>query len=196
VALREALVAAASRQYAAGGRGGISFAALADDVGIHKATVFHYFPTKTAIVQAVFTALGTQLTAHHDDWFAAPPAAYAARLDRAVRALVDFYERQPLYARIICHGLLEVSPPPPDAPDPALATFVTRFVAFVRAGIAAGEFHAADPAGVMMMIGGVILFEVMLPPEVRRVYGRVNRSTARRDDVVAFVRRAVVKGAR
>jgi hypothetical protein len=78
--------------------------------------------------------------------------------------------------------------------EPALAAFVGEFVVFLRAGMAAGELHPADPAGLMMTLGGLILFEVMLPPEARRTYGRSGRAAARRDEVVAFVRRAAVTG--
>ena len=194
VALRQALVAAATRQYAAGGRAGISFSALAQAVGLHKATVFHYFATKDEVVRAVFAALGTDLAARRQAWFAPPPASYAARLERAVGELVDFYERDPLRARVICHGLLEVQAVAAGGGEPSLAAFVGEFVEFLQAGMAAGELQPADPAGLMMTIGGLILFEVMLPPEARRTYGRGARATTRRDEVVAFVRRAVVTG--
>jgi AcrR family transcriptional regulator len=193
-ALRRALVAAATRQYSAGGRAGISFSALAQAVGLHKATVFHYFATKDAVVQAVFATLGTDLADRRQAWFELPPASYGARLERAVGELVDFYERDPVRARVICHGLLEVQAVAAGGADPSLAAFVGEFVAFLRAGMAAGELHPADPAGLMMTIGGLILFEVMLPPEARRTYGRGARATTRREEVVAFVRRAVVKG--
>lgn len=192
-ALREALVAAASRQYAAGGRAGISFAALAAAVGLRKATVFHYFSTKDAVVDAVFEALGTRLAERQRGWFAPPPASYAARLDRAVGELVDFYEHDPVHARIICHGLLEVQRVSA-RDEPSLAAFVAEFLEFLRAGIAAGELRAGDPAGMMLAIGGVILFEIMIPPAARRTYARAGRVAVRRDEVVAFVRRALVKG--
>jgi AcrR family transcriptional regulator len=193
VVVREALVAAASRQYAAGGRAGISFSALAGAVGLRKATVFHYFPTKDAVVGAVFEALGTRLADRQHGWFGAPPLPYATRLARAVGELVEFYEHDPVHARVICHGLLEVQHVPTETP-PSLGAFVGEFVDFLRAGIAAGEFHPGEPAGVMLAIGGAILFEVMIPPEARRLYGPAGRGAARRDEVVAFVRRAVVKG--
>jgi AcrR family transcriptional regulator len=192
--VRDALVAAAMRQYAAGGRAGISMGALAADVGLHKATVFHYFATKEALVQAVFAALGAELAARREAWFAPPPASYAARLERVVGELVDFYEQDPERARVICHGLLEVEGPVGAGGDAALGAFVAEFVTFLRAGMAAGELQPADPAGLMMTIGGMILFEVMLPPDARRAYGRRGRAAARRDEVVALVRRALVKG--
>ncbi|HWP66204.1 MAG TPA: TetR/AcrR family transcriptional regulator, partial [Candidatus Limnocylindria bacterium] len=194
--LREALVAAAMRQYAAGGRAGISYGALAQAVGLRKATVFHYFATKDAIVDAVFAALGRELAARRTAWFAAPPAAYAARLERVVGELVDFYDQDPLRARVICHGLLDGVRTREAGAEPALAAFVADFVAFLRAGMDAGEFYPVDPAGLMMTIGGMILFEPMLPPVARRTYGRGGPATSRRHELTALVSRAVVKGVR
>jgi AcrR family transcriptional regulator len=185
---------AASRQYAESGRAGISFAALAQAVGLRKATVFHYFPTKDAVVDAVFAALGTRLAERRAGWFAPPPASFAARLERATGELVDFYERDPVYARVICHGLLETAGEP-SRPNPSLGAFVTEFVTFLRDGIAAGEFYRGDPGGLMLTLGGMILFEAMMPPAARRDYGRASRAGARRDEIVALVRRALVKGA-
>jgi len=195
VQIREALIAAASRQYAAGGRAGISFSALGAAVGLRKATVFHYFPTKEALVRAVFEALGASLAERQQAWFSASSQSYAKRLERVVGELVDFYESDPVHARVICHGLLEVQHVPAADAEPSLAAFVGEFIAFLRAGIAAGDFVPGDPAGMMMAIGGVILFEVMIPRAARRAYGRRGNG-ARRAEVVAFVCRALVNGGR
>lgn len=194
--MRDALVAAATRQYAQGGRSGISFGALAVAVGLHKATVFHYFATKDAVVDAVFARFGAELAAYRRTWFAAPPASFAARLERTVGELVDFYDAEPLRARVICHGLLEVDgrARPRAGGDAALVAFVGEFMKFLGAGMDAGEFHRTDPTGLMMTIGGMILFEVMLPPDARRLYGRGSNPAVRRREVAALVRRAVVRG--
>lgn len=194
VRVREALVAAATQQYAEGGRAGISFAALGAAVGLRKATVFHYFPTKDALVRAVFEALGTRLADRCGEWFGTPGRAYAERVEHLVGSLVDFYESDPVHARVICHGLLEVQHVPASGAEPSLGGFVSQFVEFLRGGVATGELHPADPAGTMMAIGGVILFELMIPPAARRAYGRGGRTAARRAELVAFVRRGLVNG--
>jgi hypothetical protein len=106
--LRARLIDEASRLYAAGGASGLSFATVAARAGLTKPTVFHYFPNKAALLRAVFDALGERLQGAAENWFDAPPASYAARLDQLIAALVDFYGRDPLNARILCHGLLEV----------------------------------------------------------------------------------------
>jgi AcrR family transcriptional regulator len=194
-------VEAAGRQYAAGGRGGISFASLAAEAGLRKATVFHYFPTKETLVAAVFAALGARLAARAPGWFDRPPQAPAERLERVVGGLVDFYADDPVNARLICQGLLGVEPWAAGPTDPAdgsphFADFVRRFRDFIADGMAAGAFHPGDPLATVMSIGGVVLFECMIPPAVRGRYGWDGSRAAlaaHKHAVLAFVRRAVVR---
>jgi AcrR family transcriptional regulator len=200
--VRARIVAEASRLYAAGGYAGLSFGTLAARVGITKPTVFHYFPTKDALAIAVFDALGERLEGRARVWFDAPPASYAARLERALRGLVEFYGDDPVNAQLVCHGLLEVerlrARRAAGAESLAVfAEFVREFEAFIDAGIAAGEFHPDRALGTIVSIGGVVLFECMLPAAARRRYGGRDTTLAdRADEVVAFVRRAVVRPSR
>jgi AcrR family transcriptional regulator len=86
---------------------GSAFATVAARTGLTKPTVFHYFPNKNALLGAVFDALGERLQGAAENWFDPPPASYTERLEQLIGALVEFYGRDPLNARILCHGLLE-----------------------------------------------------------------------------------------
>lgn len=219
--LRARLVEEAGQLYAAGGHARISFASVAQSTGLTKATVFHYFPKKDALLRAVFEAFGERLERAAENWFDPPPASHAARLERLVQSLVDFYGRDPLNARILCHGLLETqfapggrravgavigtSSPPHPAPTmtagglaapPVFDHFVRRFVEFIEAGIAAGEFYPDRPLATIMTIGGIVLFEFMLPDQGRQYRagadGRVSLA-ARGQEMAAVINRAVVR---
>jgi AcrR family transcriptional regulator len=195
--VRARIVAEAMRGYAAGGYAAVSFGTVAARVGIKKATLFHYFPTKDALVHAVFDALGNELEGRARAWFDAPPTSYADRLERVLRGLVAFYGADPVHARVLCHGLLDVdrvSPPPPRGAGSrsTFADFVRDFTRFIEHGIAAGEFHDDRPLGTIVSIGGVVLFECMLPWNARREYGQGGTTLDdRADEVVRFVKRAV-----
>jgi AcrR family transcriptional regulator len=191
--VRARLVVEASRLYAAGGYAGLSFGTLARRVGIMKATVFHYFASKDALVWAIFEGLGRRLEERARVWFEPPPRSHAARLERLVGGLVDFYGAEPVNAGVVCQGLLGVERV--GAAPPALAEFVRRFVAFVESGIAAREFRPDRPLGTVMSIGGVVLFHFMVPAAARRLAGGAAdvALSERRREVVAFVRRAVVR---
>jgi hypothetical protein len=155
------------------------------------------------LLRAVFDALGARLQRAAENWFDPPPASYAARLEQLIIALVDFYGRDPLNARILCHGLLEaerLAPwrPSGTAPLPVFDQFVRRFTEFVSAGIAAGEFHPDRPMAIIMAIGGIVLFEFMLPDQGSQfrggAFGAVSLGERARE-MAALTRRAVVRPA-
>jgi AcrR family transcriptional regulator len=197
--LRARLVEEASHLYADGGAAGLSFASVAARAGLTKPTVFHYFPNKQALLQAVFEAFGERLERAAETWFDPPPATHTARLERLVASLVEFYGRDPLNARILCHGLLEVErfrPGRRGGMPATLQRFVARFVDFIAAGARAGEFYADRPLAIIMAIGGIILFEFMLPDQGQQFRagpaGTVELP-ARGREMAAVISRAVVR---
>ena len=199
--LRARLVDEASQLYAAGGYARISFAAVAERTGLTKATVFHYFPRKDALLRAVFDAFGERLERAAETWFDPPPASHAARLERLVESLVEFYGRDPLHARLLCHGLLEAERrvawnAAAGQRPPVFGHFVARFVEFINSGIAAGEFYPDRPLATIMAIGGIILFEFMLPDQGSEYRagagGRVSLAERGRE-MAAVINRAVVR---
>lgn len=195
--LRQRLIAEASILYAEGGYAGVNLATVAGRAGLTKATVFHYFDNKEALVFAVFVGLGERLERAASNWFDATPESHATRLERLVGSLVDFYGNDPLNARILCRGLLERERPGPQlAADgeipPVFASFVGRFAAFVESGIRAGEFYRDRPMALIMAIGGIILFELMLPDHARQLAGSVSLAERKRE-MSALITRAVVR---
>jgi AcrR family transcriptional regulator len=193
------MVEEASQLYAAGGGARISFASVAERTGLTKATMFHYFPNKEALLRAVFDSFGERLGRAAENWFDPPPHTHAARLERLIESLVAFYGRDPLNARILCHGLLEADRRAPWSASggelpPVFAHFVRRFVAFVTSGIAAGEFHPERPMATIMAIGGIVLFEFMLPDQGRQYRASVSL-TQRGREMAAIINRAVVRPA-
>lgn len=199
--LRRRLITEASALYAEGGSPGLSLAVLAERTGLTKPTVFHYFANKDALLRAVFEAFAERLERTAAGWFDPPPASHAARLERLVASLIAFYGADPLNARILCHALLEAEHlrswrgPRGDEP-PVFGRFVRRFSDFIQSGIDAGEFYPDRSLGVIMSIGGIILFEFMLPERGREFSGGLSLAERRRE-MTALIRRAVVRpGAR
>ncbi|MDX2167814.1 MAG: TetR/AcrR family transcriptional regulator, partial [Deltaproteobacteria bacterium] len=200
--LRVRLIEEASRLYAEGGSVGLSFAVVAARAGLTKATVFHYFPNKAALLRAVFEAFGARLERAAEGWFAPRGGSHAARLDRLVEGLVAFYGREPLNARMLGHALLEVAQRAPWyagtdlAPLRSFDRFVQHFSAFIAAGVAAGEFYPDRPMATIMTIGGIILFEFMLPDQGRAFRGGASGDislAARTAEMRAVIARAVVR---
>jgi len=108
------------------------------------------------------------------------------------------HEVGPLNARILCHGLLEVErlAPSSGTATPVFDHFVRRFIQFIADGAAAGEFHPDRPMATIMAIGGIVLFEFMLPDRGRQFRSGIFGATtveARAAEMAAFIRRAVVR---
>lgn len=197
--LRQRLIAEASALYAEGGYTGVNLSTVAERAGLTKATVFHYFDNKEALVYAIFIALGERLEQAAANWFDASPRSHAGRLEQVIGSLVDFYGADPLNARILCQALLERGRLAPQASaeeelPPVFAHFVARFVEFVESGIRAGEFYADRPITLIMAIGGIILFEFMLPEHARRLSGSVSLAQRKRE-MSGMIARVVVRPA-
>lgn len=200
--LRARLIEEASQLYAEGGSAGLSFAVVAARTGLTKATVFHYFPNKRALLRGVFEAFGARLERAAETWFTPTAGTHAARLDRLVDGLVAFYGREPLHARTLCHALLEVDQHAPwqtptgVEPLRPFSSFARDFSDFIAAGVAAGEFYPDRPMATIMTIGGIILFEFMLPDQGRPfragVFGETSLA-ARTAEMRAVIARAVVR---
>lgn len=195
--LRARMVDFGSQLYAEGGSRALTFGAVAQQCGLTKATVFHYFPNKQALLIAIFESLGNRLDDAASGWFDAPPSSCAARLDQVVSSLVEFYGVDPMNARILCHGLLEAEDLArwrvggTTAP-PIFEDFVGQFVAFVEEGITQGEFYPDRPISLVLAIGGIILFEFMLPARGAR-FSEGALLVQRKQEIIRLVRRAVVR---
>ncbi|GIW40364.1 MAG: hypothetical protein KatS3mg076_0941 [Candidatus Binatia bacterium] len=197
--LRRKLLEEALRLYAAGGYRGLSFSVLAERAGLQKPTVFHYFSNKDALLSAVFGALGDELEQRVLDAIEPPPASFAGRLERLTERLVDFYGREPVHARVLCHGLLEVERAPHlvgESAHPVFARFVRALLDFFAGGSRAGEFYPERPAALVSALGGLVLFEFMLPEHGRRIFGEEELGfplERRKKEIVDFVRRVAVR---
>ena len=193
---RQRIIAEAARLYGQGGSAAMSYGALAEGTRLGKATLFHYFANKDALVLAVFESLGARLEAAGHDWFAPRPHSYAARLGNIVSGFVDFYGEDPDNARILCHGLLETDRvmAADSATSQLFGRFVAEFSRFIAGGIRAGEFYRERPEAVVMTIGGVVLFECMLPARGREFMQSGRRSSeSRKSEILRAVERAVVR---
>jgi AcrR family transcriptional regulator len=101
---RETILRAASDLFAQRGFAETSLMDIARAVGISKAAIYHYFPTKQVIFDAIVVDLLQRL---HDHVAAAlPPASagVAARLQSAMRGHAEFFEANYTEYVTLLHG--------------------------------------------------------------------------------------------
>ena len=78
------------------------------------------------------------------------------------------------------------------AAPPVFENFVGQFVRFVEEGITQGEFYPDRPISLVLAIGGIILFEFMMPDRGERFSEDV-LLVQRKQEMIRLVRRAVVR---
>jgi AcrR family transcriptional regulator len=157
--VREQILDAATRLFAAQGYGATSLAAIADDVGIRKASLLYHFPSKDALHQAVLD----QILEH---WNKVLPRILEAvagedRFDALLHETLRFFLDDPDRARLLLREAI-------DRPDlmrgrllAAVAPWLSVIAGYIRKGQATGELRPdADPEAYLLqvihlVIGGV-----------------------------------------
>lgn len=150
--LRVATQLLAERGYAA-----TSLDEIAEVLDFSKASLYHYFPSKEALIISCLERIGDET---HDRLTAAVAgsASASARLHAAVRAQVLVLTRdQSAGASLFLHDLGL-----PGAARERLRALVDRhdqlFRAIIDEGVVSGELHVADPAVARLLMHGAINF--------------------------------------
>jgi AcrR family transcriptional regulator len=145
---RAAIVAAAVRSFAARGVARTSMRRVARDVGITDATLYHYFPSKDALLEAAFRSATFQT----DDLEAALESTEGAlreRLRAVARAFLDVLTWDTAWTRLVVRESLRV---PEDSGEAAIGTLVgalgrqriDALAAAIRGEVARGRARKCD----------------------------------------------------
>ncbi|RYG75853.1 TetR/AcrR family transcriptional regulator [bacterium] len=187
--VRAHILAVAQRLFAAHGFDGTSLQAIADEVGVAKPSVLHYFPSKEALRESV---LDTML-AHFSE--ALPRLLLAAtagegRFDGLTSEMVSFFASDPDRAKLLLRETLDR----PAAVRALLVAHVKPWLdavaAYIRKGQRHGEHFAdVDPEAyvlhvIHLLVGGLAVadtFRVLLP----HADGAVNAAHAKTADGAA-----------
>jgi AcrR family transcriptional regulator len=159
------ILEAALEEFAARGFAGARMAEVARRAGIAKGLIYHYFPSKTALFEAVvrdgtrsdFEAAERQLSQHSGSY----RALLAALLDLGYRAVCEDARDRVLFRLIIA----EAEHVPELAGfyrDEMLARSVGIAQRLLEAGVAAGEFRpeVAGPGYAEVVLAPVVMLSV------------------------------------
>jgi len=161
---RDAIRTVAARAFADRGYHRTSLHEVAEDVGIQKASIFHYFASKEALYRAVIDeghgqtdAIIRQVLAGEGDWM--------ARARAMLDAYVDLVSANPEQAKILLRQSLGDMPEGYDgnANSDRLLTSVTGFLAD---GQRAGAFAPIDAQSLVLGIMGMVVFFFTSAPVV------------------------------
>ena len=161
---REAIRSVATRFFADRGYHRTSLHEVAENVGIQKASIFHYFASKEALYRAVLEegheqieAIVRRVLARQGDWL--------ARARALLDAYVDLVATHPEQTKILLRQSLG------DVPDgydgrPASDRLLGLVTAFLADGQRAGAFAPIDGQSLVLGVVGMVVFLFTSAPVV------------------------------
>lgn len=149
--IRTQILDAATRLFAAQGVGATSLSAIADTVGIRKASLLYHFPSKDALHQSVLD----RLLSHWNETLPRllEAAAGEDRFDALLDETVRFFVADPDRARLLLREALDR----PAAMRTRLREAVRPWMDVIAASIAKGQEHGelradADPEAYLLQV--------------------------------------------
>ncbi len=161
--VRTQILDAATRRFAAHGYGGTSLSAIADEVGIRKASLLYHFASKEDLHRSVLDQVILR-------WNGVLPrllAAGAERFDALLSETVRFFAEDPDRARLVLRETLDHPEAMRERLLVAVAPWLEVIAGYVRRGQATGEVRAdADPEAYLLhvihlVIGGTAISDTL-----------------------------------
>ncbi|MDI1478457.1 helix-turn-helix domain-containing protein [Polyangium sp. y55x31] len=183
-----AIVAAATRLFAAQGFDATSLQAVADEVSLTKQAVLHHFPSKEHLRQAVLDAI----LAHWNDTLPRLLLAAAASEDRfeaVFGELSAFFAADPDRARVVLREALDRPAEMRKLLRGPVRPWLEAVAGYIRSGQAAGKHHAdVDPEAYVVH---VMLFVISAVATASVMQGALDDDArARSDRELARIARA------
>ena len=148
---RVALIAAATRSFSRGARR-VSLESIADEAGVGIGTLYRHFPTREALVEAVYRDQVERLHEGARELLAVHPPAVSLRLwmDLFMEWAATKHGMVDTLRVVVSSGALEF--------DQMRAELTAAVDDFLRAGDVAGDLRAdVDPADVAATLAGILL---------------------------------------
>jgi len=175
--VRTQILDVATRRFAAHGYGGTSLSAIADEVGIRKASLLYHYSSKDALHRSVLDQV-------LDHWNKVLPrlleaAAGDDRFDALLHETVSFFVEDADRARLILRETL-------DNPDvmrerllDAVAPWLGVIAGYVKRGQASGELRAdADPEAYLLHVIHLVIGSIAISDTLGIVLSQDARSSA------------------
>lgn len=104
--VRSQILAVATRRFARRGFDGTSLQAIAEEVGVRKASLLHHFPSKQALLQGVLDGLFGHWQEHLPKLLEAVTSG-RGRFEAITEELVRFFREDPDRARLVIRELMD-----------------------------------------------------------------------------------------
>jgi TetR/AcrR family transcriptional regulator len=174
VSSRDAILAAALREFAARGFAGARVETIARAAGINKAMLFYYFSSKEGLYQAVLQEVMAEFFKKVQGLIT-PPLTPGEFLERFPKLYIELCASNPDFVRLVGFDLIQN----PDNICSVMAGIITRMSEFkphplfevIRRWHAQGQISEADPVQFMMNVVALSIFSFIGRPMVEAISG-------------------------
>lgn len=155
--MKDKILRAAARLFAEQGYDGTAIQAVADAVGIRKASLLYYFPSKESLRQAVLGNLLGHWAERIPLILESAPGGHK-RVDNIVREVVAFFGENPERARLLLREMLDR----PDEVQMLLLTYTKPWIELVirhieEGRVAGNVYTELDPEAYIVQLMHLIL---------------------------------------
>ena len=167
---RDTILVVARRRFAEHGFAGTPLAEIADEVGIRTPSLFHHFPSKTALYRAVLLDGFEGFLVIMDETIAEPGEGWP-QVERVLRTAFRFFEARPDFVRLARWEALEGGPVLVEELASVLRPLFERAVGFLEREMDAGLIRRCDAPRLVITGYGAVLSYVSDAPLVGSLLG-------------------------
>ncbi len=171
--IRTQILDVATRRFAAHGYGGTSLSAIADEVGIRKASLLYHYPSKDTLHRSVLDQV-------LDHWNLVLPrlleaAASEDRFDALLHETVSFFVEDPDRARLILRETLDNPEAMRARLLDAVAPWLGVIAGYIRGAQESGELREdADPEAYLLHVIHLVIGSLAISDTLGIVLSRDN----------------------
>ena len=168
---REAILGAATRTFAEHGYDRTALSEIADAVGIRRPSLFHHFPSKSALYQEVFARAVADFAVRIEEAVSDPQEGKAVdHVDHVLEAGFSFFVANPDFVRLVRREALDLDAGHGIDLGVLLRPFFLRAASYLDREMDAGQFRRQDSQQMLLTGYGALLsyfsdapfFEVLL----------------------------------
>ena len=167
---RDTILVVARQRFSERGFSGTSLADIADEVGIRTPSLFHHFPSKTALYRAVLIDSFDSWLSIMDETGALPGDGWP-QVERVLRAAFAFFDAHPDFVRLARREALDVGPLLTEELGDGLRPLVDRAARFLECEMDAGRLRRHDARRLLVTGYGAVLSYFSDAPLIANLMG-------------------------
>jgi TetR/AcrR family transcriptional regulator len=156
-ATKEAILTSALQHFAERGYDGTTLNHIADDVGIRRQSLLHYFPTKEALYRQVFEQALQEWRVQVERAVQDPVADGWDKLDHVLTAGFAFFRDNPSFVRLVRREALAAAEGTSHELGVALQPLFARAATYFESEMQSGRFRRHDPEQLLLTGYGALL---------------------------------------